>query len=106
MERTKILSEVADGRHVDDFWEKLKLLEEEYRIYLYRKEMTWWLKNRATWLEASDKNTKFFHKFASGRRNANAILEIDDGDVSVCLNEDIKNVVVGYFRNLYKKREE
>ena len=46
-------------------------------LLLEREEM-WRLKSRATWLESGDKNTKFFHAFAKGRKAANTIWRLVD----------------------------
>ena len=43
-EKSRILREVAEGRLSDDLWGYVKGLEEEYRTYQYRREMTWRLK--------------------------------------------------------------
>lgn len=50
---------------------KLKILEQE--------EAFWRLKSRAIWVKEGDKNTKFFHKFASSRREKNSIWKISYG---------------------------
>ena len=38
------------------------------------------LKSRAIWLEVGDKNSNFFHNYASHRRNINTICEIKNQD--------------------------
>ena len=45
---------------------------------MFEKEETWILKNRATWLECGDENTKFFHAFARGRKAQNIIWSLLD----------------------------
>ena len=54
-----ILREVAEGRWDGEFWEKLKILEIEYQLYLINEERTWQLKSRDIWVEAGEKNTVF-----------------------------------------------
>ena len=41
---------------------------------------SWRLKSKAVWIVLGDANTKFFQKYASARRNVNAIWELEDGD--------------------------
>ena len=59
----------------------LQLIQDEI---LLKNEEKLRLKSRATWLEAGDRNAKFFHKFASFRGNLNSIWEISDenGDLT------------------------
>jgi hypothetical protein len=63
----------------------IKILEVEPDKILQAEEEKWRLRSRALWLKSGDKNTKFFHKFASFRRNKNHIWEIRDeiGDLHV-----------------------
>jgi hypothetical protein len=56
----------------------LKLLEAECNELLKFEEEYWRQKSHATWLKCGDRNTKFFHKFASARRNQKHIWEIGD----------------------------
>lgn len=50
-ERAMILKEVANRNQSDDLWDKLKIIEAEYRNFLINEESYWRLKSRATWLE-------------------------------------------------------
>ena len=105
VEKARTLFDIEEGRQAGDYWERLKVLEEELKTYLFRKEMTWRLKSRAIWLDAGDQNTKFFHKYASGRRRENTIWCIEDSDKTVHTTEEIKRAAVKYFGALYNRRE-
>eukprot|EP00253_Pinus_taeda_P001601 PITA_01601 len=40
----------------------------------------WRLKSRAIWLKAGDENSKFFHNYAKGRKSANTIWSLKNGE--------------------------
>ena len=48
------------------------------RKFLMEQEEFWWLKSRAIWIALGDANTKFFHHFASARRNVNVVWDLVD----------------------------
>jgi hypothetical protein len=56
----------------------IKLLEEERNILLVAEEELWRQHSRALWIKSGDQNTKFFHQFASFRRNHKHIWEVID----------------------------
>jgi hypothetical protein len=45
---------------------------------LLADEELWHQKSRETWILSGDKNTKFFHRFASFRRNKKHLWEVKD----------------------------
>jgi hypothetical protein len=57
---------------------RLKELEAERNKLLLDEEGRWRLKSRATWIKCGDRNTIFFHLFASYRRNKKHLWEIKD----------------------------
>jgi hypothetical protein len=56
----------------------LKYLEAEHNKHPLAEEERWCQKSRAIWIQSGDKNTKFFHRFASHKRNKKHIWEIKD----------------------------
>ena len=70
---------------------------------LLEKEETWRLKSRALWLACGDKNTKFFHAYAKGRKDLNTIwcLEDDRGRRRESF-EELDETGVEHFQNLFK----
>ncbi|KAF8104398.1 hypothetical protein N665_0172s0030 [Sinapis alba] len=75
-----------------DHLNSLKLLLQMY----YRMEEEYWrTKSRVLWLQAGDKNTRFFHAKTKQRRNFNRIIHIqDEAGTHYSKNEDIQNHIV------------
>jgi hypothetical protein len=59
---------------------KAKELSELVEIILEREELHWLQRARANWLTQGDRNTKFFHQFASARRKRNMIKKLKGDD--------------------------
>ena len=59
--------------------ENLRLLEGNKDSLLKSEEKMWKLKSRALWLKEGEKNTKYFHRYASYRKNIINIFEIRKG---------------------------
>jgi hypothetical protein len=57
---------------------RLKSLELERNKLLLEEEARWRLKSRTLWIQCGDSNTKYFHHFASYRRNKIFLWEIKD----------------------------
>lgn len=75
-------------------WEYLSLLE--------RKEVYWKQRAKQFWLQNGDQNTKFFHRFASARKQKNTINRIKDvhGEWKDT-EEEIQAVIVNYFTEIF-----
>jgi hypothetical protein len=75
-------------------------------VILKQEEETWRQKSRINWLALGDKNTKFFHAYASSRKMNNTIWDItkEDGTVITCSHE-IEEEAVGFFQNIFKAHE-
>ena len=78
--------------------EKAALIE----ILLEPEEVHWLQRSRANWLHQGDRNTAFFHSFASARRKKQFIkkLKNDDG-LWVEGTEQLKPLVYEYFSHLF-----
>jgi hypothetical protein len=85
---------------------QIKLLEAERDKILQAEEEKWRLRSRAIWLKSGDKNTKFFHSYASFRRNKNHIWEIRDESGDLHSGQvAIKKEVVNYFKFFYEESD-
>lgn len=80
----------------------MKKLELKKEDLILQEEKAWRLKSRATWIALGDKNTKFFHAFASARRRSKHIWEIQGNDGMLCSGmENLKSEAFSYFKNIY-----
>jgi hypothetical protein len=76
----------------------LKELEQERNTLLKEIEEQWRQRSRAIWIQSGDLNTKFFHNFASFRRNHKYVWEIQDEEGLVYRGqENIKEATVKTF---------
>lgn len=75
-------------------WKYLRLLE--------KKEIFWRQRAKQFWFRNGDKNTKFFHKYASSRKEHNKIKRLRDGNGEWKDNEeDIQGLIQEYFQDLF-----
>lgn len=82
----------------------IRNLEKRKQILLEKEEASWRLKSRAIWLKYGDRNTRFFHNFASARREKNSIWRISNGEGGFFYS-DISNEATRFFQNQYKRKE-
>ncbi|KAF4362342.1 hypothetical protein F8388_008226 [Cannabis sativa] len=82
--------------------DEVKRLETTLNDLLSREECYWKLRSRADWLALGDRNTKYFHNKATGRKKKNAIVEMmtEDGQ-KLTLEEDIVNEIERYFGTIF-----
>lgn len=73
---------------------------------LYRsEERSWQQKSRIKWFLDRDRNTKFFHAYASNRRRINYIDKIVVNGRLINHPSEIKEEVACFFESLYTKRK-
>jgi hypothetical protein len=67
------------------------------------EEEQWRLRSRALWLTSGDKNSRYFHKFASFNRVRKHIWKINNGHGDIVTEqESIKEATVNFFKDFYK----
>jgi hypothetical protein len=74
---------------------------------LLREEIMWKKRSRIEWLRDGDRNTRFFHRKASGRRKRNRIVKLRRNDGSFATDEEeIKRRTQLFFESLYREDPE
>ena len=86
--RMKICPEQARKEGILRF--KLSRLEDQKEIY-------WKQRAHANWLREGDRNTKYFHTFASERKKMNRINKLKEDGGVVEAQEAMKEVATNYF---------
>ncbi|KAL8088671.1 hypothetical protein AgCh_038446 [Apium graveolens] len=67
------------------------------------REIFWRQRSKQLWLQDGDKNSKYFHKTASGRRRNNHIQKLqDDNGNWLDWEHGLPELVKSYFNNLFK----
>lgn len=85
-------------KYNDARWEFLKLLE--------KKEVYWKQRAKQFWLREGDKNSRFFHKYASGRKRHNQLKRLKDREGNWHESkEEIKHIITEYFSDLFKSSQ-
>lgn len=80
----------------------LKAIEEDISLLLEHDDMKWWHRAKANWYTMGDKNTKYFHVYATQRRRRNKVNQVQDVHRnSVKEWEQIDEVFKFYFQNLF-----
>jgi hypothetical protein len=79
-------------------------LEAERKKLLLAEEERWQKKSRAIWIKSGDKNTKFFHRFTSYRRNKKYIWEVKDENGGTHSGQQaIKDEAIKYFKSFFSE---
>lgn len=78
----------------------------DYLRLLEKQEIFWKQRAKQYWLKVGDNNTRFFHKFASVRKEHNRIKKLKDENGEWQETEDgIQNTIVKYFENIFTATE-
>uniref|UniRef100_A0A803QCV1 Response regulatory domain-containing protein n=1 Tax=Cannabis sativa TaxID=3483 RepID=A0A803QCV1_CANSA len=82
---------------------QIKVWQSQLDAFLYKEEVYWIQRACVSLLNAGDKNTKFFHYFASHRKKTNTICFLKNEDGEVITDFDgICNIVSSYFASLFQ----
>jgi hypothetical protein len=86
----------------DESEAKAKEIADLIEMLLEQEEVRWFQRSRANWLQQGDRNTSFFHNFASARREKNYIKKLKNSDGDWVEGTDMLNpLVFYYFSNLF-----
>lgn len=92
------LSNMNQAKHLP--W--IRELKTEINIHLHQEELFWRQRSRSIWLQARDKNTKYFHYKANQRRRKNHFSRINDSNRNCCTTKDqIAKVAEKYFAHSF-----
>ncbi|GKU93023.1 hypothetical protein SLEP1_g6663 [Rubroshorea leprosula] len=87
-------------------------IEEEKRLlteteeWLEREEVMWHQRSREIWLQEGDRNTRFFHKRASRRKDHNTINKLQGKDgVWKYDFQDLQHIATDYFSTLFSSSQ-
>ncbi|XP_074369753.1 uncharacterized protein LOC141711250 [Apium graveolens] len=76
---------------------------EEFLKLLEKQEVYWKQRSKQFWLREGDHNTKFFHKFALGRRKRNQVTKLKDSNGEWKEDKDgVRKVIIDYFSELFQ----
>lgn len=74
---------------------------------LKEREESWCLRSRAIWLVEGDNNTKFYHKFANGRKAINTIWELQNAQGQMITEQQgLVSLANEHFKSIYKAPRE
>lgn len=95
-EKTKVLEEVQRQENQENVG-KIKQLQGEIDILLEQEDTRWKQRAKQNWYQHGDRNTPFFHAWASHRRKINYIGKIvDEGGTEWSNLEDISNAFIEF----------
>jgi len=82
--------------------ESQKELMVRLELMLEQEEIYWMQRAKVNWLKKGDRNTEFFHNYASKRRKKNTIKGLIDHNGVMQENGEVMcNIVQNYFENLF-----
>jgi len=88
-----------------EFQQKMEAKADWAKISL-TEEISWRQKSRALWLQAGDRNTKFFHRIANTYRRFNSLSSIEVEGVCYDTLPDMKSAIQGFYKSLFTESEQ
>ncbi|KAL5568310.1 hypothetical protein UlMin_024885 [Ulmus minor] len=101
-QQKSVINQLHSMAATPDTMDQLNKAQTTLERLLTREELFWKQRARTDWLIASDRNTKFFHSQASGRRRKNEIIGIlNDSGNWVTDGKNIEIAVCHFFSNIF-----
>ena len=101
----KVLERLHEGDQNETTRSEFMAASKKLDDLLLKQELYWAQRSRLSWLKYRDKNTKFFHSKVLQRHHRNFIQGIKNSKgVWVNRIEDVAEVAVQYFENLFSSR--
>jgi hypothetical protein len=98
------LNEVLSGPLSDEATTKAQSIQLQIENLHEQDEIKWVQRSRANWMKSGDRNTSFFHNFATAQKKRNCIKCLKDGGGRWIEEEkDLEVHINNYFENLFSR---
>ncbi|GMI91034.1 hypothetical protein HRI_002772700 [Hibiscus trionum] len=98
----KRLDQLCDQPPTDDNLVEISETRLSLNFEMDKEELYWEQRARANWLRNGDKNTSFFHRYASYRKKKNRVEHLlDDMGNSIDSTDELLNLATNYFSELF-----
>lgn len=75
----------------------------EFLKLLEKQEVYWNQRSKQFWLTKGDNNTKFFHKFASGRKKTNQVTKLKTSNGEwIEDKEGVRKIIIDHFSEMFQ----
>ncbi|KAK1661707.1 hypothetical protein QYE76_049866 [Lolium multiflorum] len=98
------LNSAMEGSLSDEATAKIQAIQLEIENLHEQDELKWVQRSRANWMKSGDRNTTFFHNFATARKKINLIKQLkDEGSNWIEDEDDLADHINNYFGNLFSR---
>lgn len=106
VQQIKLLDDIEEvGVLSEGDWEKRKDLRAQLDEVLMAESIYWKQRSKFKWAEAGDANSRFFHKYANGRRKNNTIRSIMHNGTRCETQEDITAAMECHYQEVFGQNE-
>ncbi|KAH1096603.1 hypothetical protein J1N35_013524 [Gossypium stocksii] len=96
------LENIGFSERSEEILGKITEVKLHLNMEIDKEERYWEQRARANWLKMEDKNTTFFHKYASQRNRVNRIRGLQHSDGPLATNsKEMESIVKKYFSDLF-----
>jgi hypothetical protein len=93
-----------EGSLSDEATARIQAIQLEIEHLHEQDEIKWVQRSRANWMKSGDRNTNFFHNFATARKKRNLVKRLKDEGGNWIEDEDgLAAHINSYFGNLFSK---